>query len=405
MYSKEDSELKDIIEGFNMLGCESGGLVNPKEIKEIMDIMNISDKNPFICNIIQNLISDQEIQKKGGIDAKEFISLLNQELEDASTNEGLHKLFSFFANPTTNLISLPIFSHIIGDGENLSEEGHKIKKLIIKPEMNGKELNFSEFHDIVELEKPKQNPPETIVYKKKPSSKVKKYIYNEDYNNKLTQNNINKVEINFNNNIINNNSNYNSINYDSSDILEKYSNGNKQSINNINKDNNNDDKIFRFSYKKPKLEKEFPYSHSNISNNINNIEIINDDNINKYDNIKEKNESETSRNKKKYRHMRKSQNKELQNEKHEEEEDNDEVGKEEKYDNKKKDIKGMDKSDNKNRSNDNEEKKDIRAERRYHRRYRDVKSSTPDKKENKNSIIDNNKVNNYGYTKYRRKNK
>ena len=399
MYNKEDSELKDIIEGFQMLGSDSGGLVNPNEFKEIMDKMNISDKNPFINNIIQNLMSDKEIQQKGGIEAKHFIELLNQELEDTSTNEGLHKLFSIFANPSTNLIPLPVFSQIIGDGENLSEEGIKMKKLIIKPEMNGKELNFNEFHDIVTLETPKDSPHETIVYKKKPSSKNKKYIYNEDFNNKITQNNINNVEINFNNNIINNNSNFNSINsMDSPDISEKNNNGNRQSFNNIsNENNNNDDKKFRFSYKKPKLEKAYSSSHSNEkniniqSNNNNNINMNNNE-ISKFD-IKEKND-ELETTKKKYRHMRQSQKKEFQNENPEEDKDN----------NKKRYTKETD--NNKNNNNDNEEKNDAKAERRYHRRYRDIKSSTPDKKEeNINSIKVNNKGNNSGYSKYRRKNK
>ena len=93
-----DSELNDIIEGFQILGSDSGGLVNPTELKEIMDIMNMSDKNPFLYNIIQTLCSDQEIQEKGGIEAKDFISLLNQELDDTSTNEGLHKIFSILYN-------------------------------------------------------------------------------------------------------------------------------------------------------------------------------------------------------------------------------------------------------------------------------------------------------------------
>ena len=430
MYNKEDSELRDIIEGFQMLGSDSGGLVNPNEFKEIMDIMNISDKNPFIYNIIQNLISDEEIQQKGGIEAKDFISLLKQELDDTSTNEGLHKIFSIFANPSTNLIPLPVFSQIIGDGENLSEEGNQLKNLIIKPEMNGKELNFNEFQDIVALETPKQSPHESIVYKKKPSSKNKKYNYNEDYNNKIPQNNINKVEINFNNNIINNNSNYNSINYmDSPDISEKYSNGNKQSINNISNENNNiDDKKFRFSYKKPKLEKTYSGSHSNEKNinsqnnnniNMNNNEITKFDNndINKFDNnkiskfdIKEKNdESATPLSKKKYRHMRKSQKKELQNENPEEDkDDNNEEIKEEKNYNEKNYKKEIDNNDNKNKNknNVNEERNDGKAERRYHRRYRDIKSSTPDKKEeNINSLKVSNKGNNSGYSKYRRKNK
>ena len=149
MYNREDSELKDIIEGFQMLGPDSGGLVNPNELKEIMDIMNMGDKNPFIYNIIQNLCSDEEVKQKGGIDAKDFISLLNQELDDTSNNDEISNIFSIFANPSTNSIPLSVFSQIIGNGENFIEEREKFQKLIEKPEINGKELsiNMKDFFD------------------------------------------------------------------------------------------------------------------------------------------------------------------------------------------------------------------------------------------------------------------
>lgn len=410
MYKKEDSELNEIIEGFQILGSESGGLVNPNELKEIMEIMNMDDKNPFIYNIIQTLCTDQEIQQKGGIEAKDFISLLNQELDDTSTNEGLHKIFSIFSNPSSNKIPMPVFSQIIGDGGDFTEEEQKIKKLIIKPEVNGKELNFSEFQDIVKAEIPRPLPHENIVYVKKPSSTIKKYIYNEDNNNdnKINDNNINKIEINFNNNITNNNSNFNSINVmESLDLSEKnsekYSNGNK--IQNMNRDNNSNNEK-KFSYRKPKLEKQYS-NDKNINSHNNNIDNNNAD-IDTFDNIKaKKDETELSLAKKKYRHMRKDQNKDFQNEKFEDDNYNDDNPKEMNFNNQNKrtrrQIENDDEDNNKyNKNDDNEEKSDIKTERRYHRRYRDVKSSTPDKKEEKNiSIKENNKGN--INSKYRRK--
>ena len=53
MADNQDSELKEIIEGFNLFGSETEGLINPKEVKEIMDIMNMNEKSPFLYNIIQ----------------------------------------------------------------------------------------------------------------------------------------------------------------------------------------------------------------------------------------------------------------------------------------------------------------------------------------------------------------
>ena len=402
MNNRQDSEIQDIIEGFQMLGCDSGGLVNPNDLREIMDIMNMSEKNPFIYNIILNLCSNQEIQEKGGIDAKDFIEILNKELDDSNTDEGLQNLFSIFSNYTTNTIAMPTFSQIIEQGDNFKEEGEKLKSIISKPEINRKEMDFNEFQDIMKSEIPKQA-----------SSQNKNYRYNEEYNNnKDFEDNINKVEINFDSNIINANSNYNSINLqDSFDLSEKnsekYSNGNKAFSNENNRN-------MKYSYKKPKPEKIY-YNENHINNKVNNNFNLNFDEVNNFDNVKinkNKNEEEveTVSTKKKYRHMRKPQNKESQNEKPEEEMEMEGTeDKEMKYSmiNKDKHTKGRmeyinDNSDKNNNGDiDNEEKSDVKTERRYHRRYRDIKSATPDKKEEKNKG-ENNK-NFSGYSKYRKK--
>ena len=39
---KQDSELNDIIEGFKMFASDEGGLINPNELKEIMETMNMN---------------------------------------------------------------------------------------------------------------------------------------------------------------------------------------------------------------------------------------------------------------------------------------------------------------------------------------------------------------------------
>ena len=426
MYNKQDSELNDIIEGFQMLGSDTGGLVNPNELKEIMDIMNMSEKNPFIYNIILTLCSDQETQQKGGIEASDFISLLDQNLNDTSSKGGIQKIFSVFSNSLTNKISMPVFSNIIGDGNSFGEDGEKIKKLITKPEINVKELNFNEFHDIVRTETPRQSLNEHIIYKKKQSLNNKKYKFNEE-NNKNINNDINNIGINFNNNVINNN-NYNNTNLrDSLDSdgknSEKYNYKNNDSPN-INEEFNKNQKY----YKQSKPEK--LYINTNIINNQrnNNIDMNNDNDneVNNFDNINiehEKKGEEVIITKKKYRHMRKSKNKDSPKDKYEEryfsEKNKDDINNndEEEKDtyisniNKNKYTKGrIDNNDSEDKSNNNinvesEEKIETKSERRYHRRYRDVKSSTPDKKDYKIVRDNNNGENNgkiSGHSRYRK---
>ena len=122
---KNGPELNEIKEGFQILGVDSGGLVNPNELKEIMDIMNMSEKNPYIYNIILALCSDEETQQKGGIEANDFISLLEKNLEDTSSKGGIQNIFSVFSNSSTNKIQMPIFSQIVGMERNWGRMGKK----------------------------------------------------------------------------------------------------------------------------------------------------------------------------------------------------------------------------------------------------------------------------------------
>ena len=373
MRNKQDSELNDIIEGFQIMGSDTGGLVNPIEMKEIMDIMNMSEKNPFIYNIITSLCSDKEVQEKGGIEVSDFISLLDQNLEDAST-ENFQKFFSIFSTPGTNKIPLPTFSQICGD-KGTSVEEEKLKKLILKPEIKGKELNYNEFVDIMNMGVPNEN---------------------------LEENNINKIGINFNSSEINNN-NFNSPNL--RDSLD--SSGNNSEKNNQIYDDQN-----------PEIEK--LYIKTDIINNQKDKNIyVNNNDINNFDNVNinrsTKKDEEIGISKKKYRHMRRSKNNSSR-EKYE-----DKINNDDEEEVKQKDINNPNQTDNYTRGrienkeinhnnynigNENEEKIEMKSEKRYHRRYRDIKSSTPDKKnektKNENSIEANNK-NNGVYSKYRRK--
>ena len=323
---KQDSELNDLIEGFQMFASDNGGLINPNEFKEIMETMNMDEKNPFLYNTILDLCSNPEIQEKGGIEAADFISLLDQGINDTSTTEGIHNIFSIFSNTTTNTVPLQIFSQIVGD-DNSIDGSEDIKKLISKPEINGKELDYDEFHDIIKTETPKQSPNEKPLYIKKSSARegysnnIKNKINNKRNNDDITNNN--KDFTNINNMESKNSSERNS---------SRYSYQNKRSP--IIEENNNNN----YKYTKVFPKKSFP---SNTNNN----------DMNNLDDNNQKDEGTIKR--KIYRHNRGSkQNDEIDNNYNEEIIEN-----------------------NKNREENNSGEKSDRAERRYHRRYREIKSS------------------------------
>jgi Ca2+-binding EF-hand superfamily protein len=381
MSNNKDSELKEIIEGFNLFGSETEGLINPIEVKEIMDIMNMSEKNPFLYNIINNLCSDEEIQRKGGINAEDFISLLDQELDDISSLEGLQKIFSIFSDVNSNKISLPTFSQIINQNDmDLGKDSEDIKKLISKPEISGKEIDFNEFKDLMKTGKEIEKP--NLIYMKKSShnSSAKKSKINEnnnDINNKSYNNQDSKQNSETNINIIDTNNKWNSI---SKNEIENF--------NEIEQDEDNNKNIIELNY----------------DNDVNNFDNVNPEY--KLNNpIEENNKS-----KKKYRHMHESPKNKKENEFQNDKEEINNQGEEKIINNISYENKSNEKFNEEININveENANNKEDKAEKRYHRRYRDIKSPPQKQKEenprNENNVQENtdNKISSK-YWRYRRK--
>ena len=162
----KDPEINSIIEGFQIFGSETNGLINPNELKEIMKTMNMEEKNPFLYNVIEHFCLDPQIREKGGIEAEDFIFKLEEELDDISSLEGLNKLFSVFFNPMTNTIPITTFPDVAKNaGEEENEE--KLKNLISHSEISDKELNFGEFNELINPEKKLSNKSNNkFIYKK-----------------------------------------------------------------------------------------------------------------------------------------------------------------------------------------------------------------------------------------------
>ena len=409
MSKKNEPELNDIIQGFHMFSSDQNGLVNPKELKEIMEIMNIDEKNPFIYNIINNICSDSNITQKGGIDVNDFMSLLDQELSDTSSIEGLQSIFASLCNPSSNTISLQQISQI----EKNNEENEIMKKLLSRPEINEKEIDFREFKNIMEINKDNKNIPKLKnekVYKKKISIGDGRENYkNINKKTNISENNNYFDNDNNNNAVFDNNNNSNNFN-DSVNSSEKmdnlFSSGNKSFPNlieeNINEENGYYDTSNRINDDKDENINSFDnndnYYKNKIIKKIENIEIL-----------EEPIEEEENTVKKKYRHMRKYQYNEIDYNKNKEESEITEINYEEKKNTNipyraNRYTKGrIPNNDSKNEDDENKDDKDenkndndvneIQSLKRYHRRYRENKTSPRDKNEDKFENIKNNNLN------------
>ena len=260
MSDNNDSELNDIKEGFKLFGSETNAIINPAEFKEIMELMNMNEKSPFLYNIVTKLCLNEEIQQKGGINAEEFISLLDQELDDTSTLEGLQNIFSIFSDNDNTKMSLPIISQLLNQEKDLGleQDEEKIKKLFSRQEISGKKIDFDEFKDIMNTK----------------NEKINQIFIKETSNNSN-----NKNSYSYENSQINNNNNLNNIKFHDSNINNKIKDENNLD-NNINEINNEE------------------------INNNNNEELKSDDKINNFDSSNQ--ENKLNKTKKRYRYMNKS---------------------------------------------------------------------------------------------------
>ena len=260
MSDNNDSELNDIKEGFKLFGSETNAIINPAEFKEIMELMNMNEKSPFLYNIVTKLCLNEEIQQKGGINAEEFISLLDQELDDTSTLEGLQNIFSIFSDNDNTKMSLPIISQLLNQEKDLGleQDEEKIKKLFSRQEISGKKIDFDEFKDIMNTKNGKTN----------------KIFIKETSNNSN-----NKNSYSYENSQINNNNNLNNIKFHDSNINNR-----------IKDENNLDNNINEINIEE--------------INNNNNEELKSDDKINNFDSSNQ--ENKLNKTKKRYRYMNKS---------------------------------------------------------------------------------------------------
>ena len=146
--SKEDSDLEEIRKGFEMFDTDGTGLVNPSEIKEAMESMNLPEKNPFIYEIISSLSSD-DTQYKNGISIDDLVNYVYEKVNDNESNLGLKQLFDALKDPGTNTISMHTFMKLAKDYEEDDFSGDELRYLLEKTQLGGDELTFEEFCTIM----------------------------------------------------------------------------------------------------------------------------------------------------------------------------------------------------------------------------------------------------------------
>ena len=157
MLKSKELDLELIKEGFEMFDVENKGIINPSELKEALEDMNLKEKNLFMFELFSSLCSNQEIKSKGGITLEEFINFFIEKVSDVESRKGIKDIFNTFSD-VDDKIQMPTFYQTakeLGDEDNYAE----IKRLVEMSKTGGKELNFEEFYNIMKDndEKKKKN--------------------------------------------------------------------------------------------------------------------------------------------------------------------------------------------------------------------------------------------------------
>ena len=178
----QNDDLNEIIKGFEMFDVENKGQIDPLELKETIEEMNLIDKNPFIYELISSLCSLKDIKTKGGLTPEEFISFLQEKINDVESQEGIKRIFDVFSD-LDNKIPMPTFyktAREVGDEEG----GLEIKDLVEKSKTGGKELDFDEFYEIMKDNNYNQYSYKYISNNKEINNSKKEYIVEKEYSYK-----------------------------------------------------------------------------------------------------------------------------------------------------------------------------------------------------------------------------
>ena len=152
----EENDLDTIKKGFEMFDVDKTGKIFPEEVLDAMDSMNMHEKNPFVYELIESLCSEKQFKINGGITLEELVNYVYDNLNNLENSEGIRQNFNVINNRDSDTVSMSTFQSLAKDfGNNLEEE--EIRYLLEKAQMGGEELNFDEFETIMKVAKKSNN--------------------------------------------------------------------------------------------------------------------------------------------------------------------------------------------------------------------------------------------------------
>ena len=180
----ETNEYKDEIKNsFKLYNDNKKDIIQTKQFNDFINIVDIKNKkNKFMNDSIKTLIASKQEEKDENISSDEYISYIENKLNNGKTNNELKNIFNVFCDSQTEKISWNSFPLIAKELGN-NELSNNLFNLIKQSKLYLKDINYEEFLDIMKAE----------------SDEEKENINIKSNVDTIENNNINEEEENFEN--------------------------------------------------------------------------------------------------------------------------------------------------------------------------------------------------------------
>ena len=172
--TKYKNEIKSNFKSYNNNTKDS---IQTKNFNDILNVVNSNKKNKFINDSIKSLISLKQEENDDNISPEEYISYIDNKLDNNEENNGLKNIFNALCDNNNEKISwnsLPQIAKELGD----NEVSNNLMNVIKQSELYLKDLNYEEFMEIMNSESDEEKEKEDITIKSNKNE-------NNNINNKI----------------------------------------------------------------------------------------------------------------------------------------------------------------------------------------------------------------------------
>ena len=141
--NKSSQYKTEIKNAFKSLNPDNNEIIEVNQLNDCNKIMNYKQKNPFLYNTVKSLISKKSEENDEYITSKEYISYIDNKLNDNTEN-----IFNIFCEGNKDGFSwmkLAMTAKELGDNDT----ANKMMKLIEQAKLFNKEITLDEFQDIL----------------------------------------------------------------------------------------------------------------------------------------------------------------------------------------------------------------------------------------------------------------